>query len=186
MFDSLTNPITFPDYSSLKELEGKGNYAIGKYYRFPWRTFYRKKLYLVRSLLDKDRVYKNILDFGCGPGIFTPELKRHSINVVSVDKEDMIDSRSRFECIIAASTFEFIDDLPKTVEMLHRVSYTQAQMIVASPTDSLLSKLYFKSIGDNLTRNSPMSILHVVDKYFKVLDFKEWFGLYFAFKGYKR
>lgn len=186
MFDSLLNPISLPDYSSIKKHEGNGNYAIKKYYELPWRPFYRKKLYLVRSLLDKHRIYKNILDFGCGPGIFTPELKKKAISVISVDKEDKIDPRSRFECIVCASTLEFVEDLPATIEYLHSRTYSKAQIIVSSPTNSLLSRIYFKSIGDKLVRNSPDTIVKVVDKYFKVLDYKNWMGLYFAFKGYRR
>ena len=186
MLDSVLNPITLPDYSEISDFEGHGNYAVKKYYKLPWRPFYRKKLYLIRSLLDKKRVYKNILDFGCGPGVFTPELKKHAINVVSVDKDYVIDPRSRFECIVAASTLEFIEDLPETIRQLYRLTHTTAQIIVASPTNSLLSRLYFKSIGDNITRNSPKNIVGIVDKYFKVLDYKEWMGLYFAFKGYRR
>jgi len=186
MFDSLLNPIQVPDFNEVKHLEGGGNYAVQKYYKMPWRLFYRKKLYLVRSLLDKNRVYKNILDFGCGPGIFTPELKKHAMSVVSVDKNYVIDPRSRFECVVAASTLEFIEDLPETIERLHKLTYTKAQMIVASPTDSILAKTYLHSIGDKLVRNSPKNIVSIVDKYFKVVDYKEWLGLYFAFKGYRR
>lgn len=186
MFDSITRPIQLPPRKSLIEYEGKGNYAISKYYDLPYRPFYRKKLYMVRSLLDRGRIYKNILDFGSGPGIFTHELKKHACSVTSVNETDTIDPRSRFECIIAASTFEFIDDLNETMRKLHSISYPRGQLIVASPMQSFLSEAYFVAIGDNLTRNSPESIQRIVSRWFKIDQYKEWMGLYFAFKGYRR
>ena len=186
MLDSILHPITLPSYREIKHLEGGGNYAVDKYYKLPWRPFYRKKLYMVLSLLDKGRIYKNILDFGCGPGILTPELKKRATNVVSIDKKDGIDARSRFECVVSASTLEFVDNLPETIRSLYRMTYTKSQMIVASPIDSKLTRFYFKAIGDNLVRNSHKTVMKIVDKYFKITDYKEWMGLYFAFKGYRR
>jgi len=128
MLDSLLNPIKLPDFNSIKRHEGKGNFAVSKYYKFPYRPFYRKKLYMVRDLLDKDRVYDNILDFGAGPGIFTQELKEHALRVVSVNKDEVTDKRSRFECIVSASTLEFIEDLPKTMLSLYQIASSKGQM----------------------------------------------------------
>lgn len=186
MFDSIFNPIQLPSHALLKEQEGKGNYAIKKYYQFPYRPFYRKKLYMVRNLLNKGRIYKNILDFGSGPGIFTKELKRHATSVTSVNETDVIDTRSRFECIVAASTFEFIDDLESTLRTLHQISYRKSQIIVASPLDSKASRLYFRLIGDKHVRNSRETIENIVKKYFRIIKREEWMGFYFAFKGISR
>lgn len=186
MLDSLLNPIKLAEYDSVNRYDGKGNFAVNKYYHYPYRPFYRKKLYMIRSLLDKGRIYKNILDFGAGPGIFTPELKRHAISVVSVNEEDFIDKRSKFECVVAGSSLEFVDDLVDSIKMLHEITYSRSQLIVASPTDGYLSRLYFKSIGDKLVRNSPSSIMAIVDRWFKIDEYHEWMGLYFSFKAYRR
>ena len=186
MLDSLLHPIKLPEYSSLKEHEGKGNYAIGKYYKLPYRPFYRKKLYMVRNLLDKGRVYKNILDFGSGPGVFTDELKKHSISVTNLDKWHRIDRRSRFEAIVCASSLEFIENLPETMNELSIVSPVKGQLIVASPMNSILTKSYFKMIGDDLVRNSPDVIRYIIQRFFKVVEYHEWMGLYFSLKAIKK
>lgn len=186
MLDSLVRPIKLPKHSQIAKYEGTGNFAVDKYYRFPYRPFYRKKLYMVRDMLDRGRIYKNILDFGSGPGILTEELKCHACSVVSINENDKIDPRSRFECIVAASTFEFIEDLNETLKMLHSISYSRAQIIVASPLNNWLTNVYFELIGDSTVRNSQESIKRVVDRWFKVDEYIEWMGLYFALKGYRR
>jgi len=185
MLDSLLHPIKLPTYDSLKEHEGKGNYAISKYYKLPYRPFYRKKLYMVRDLLDKGRVYKNILDFGSGPGVFTKELKRHSLSTHSVDKGHYIDGRSKFELIICASSLEFIEDLPRTMLMLSKLCTPRGQLIVASPLSNIITQSYFSMIGDDLVRNSKDTILYSIERFFKVTEYHEWMGLYFSLKATK-
>lgn len=186
MLDSILHPIKFPPYSSLKSYEGQGNWAIGKYYKLPYRPFYRKKLYMIRDMLDKGRIYKNIMDFGSGPGIFSHELRKHAISVTSVDRADIIDHRWKFECIVAGSTFEFIEKLPMTFLNIYRAASPKSQLIVASPMDTKLTRAYFKLIGDNLVRNSHETICTIMDKWFQIDEYKEWNGLYFVAKGYKR
>lgn len=186
MFDGIFHPIHFPPFQSLKKFEGKGNFAIKKYYQYPFRPFYRKKLYMIRDLMDKKRVYDNILDFGSGPGIFTTELKRHALNVKSIDTGDILDKRSKFDLIICASVLEFIEDLPRTLNSLACVSRLKTQIIVASPMDTILSLLYFKLVGDNQIRNSHESIVHNLRKFYSMEFYKEWAGLYFVFKGVRR
>lgn len=90
MFDSILNPIKLEDYETVRPFEGTGNFAVKKYYKYPFRPFYRKKLYMVRDLMDKGKIYKEYLDFGSGP-LITPELKRHAITVTSIDEHDTID-----------------------------------------------------------------------------------------------
>jgi len=183
MFDSIYDPIKLPELSSISKHEGGGNYAISKYYRHPYKMFYRKKLYIARNLLDKDVIYRTILDFGSGPGIFTKELKRHAISVKSYEPGVLIDKRSRFECIVALSVMEFLEQLPEEIEWLRKVSTFHTQLIIVSPMDSILSRLYFYLIGDKKVRNSKENVLAAVDKHYKVLRYGEWFGLYYYIKA---
>ena len=183
MFDSLRNPIKFPELSSLLKYEGGGNYAISKYYRYPYRLFYRKKLYIARSLMKKDFVYRTILDFGSGPGIFTPELKQHAMAVKNYEPGVIIDKRSRFDCIVALSVMEFLENLPEEIEWLRRVSTFHTQLIVVSPMKSTLSRFYFNLIGDKRVRNSSENILSAIKKHYEILEYGEWFGLYFYIKA---
>src|SRR3990167_8356240 len=177
MFHSLFNPIALPSYEFLKLHEGKGNYAISKYYR--------KKLYMIRDLLDEKRIYDNILDFGSGPGIFEKELKRHALKVAAVDKGDQIDPRARFECIVCASSLEFVDDLDDTVGKLYKATHPKGQIIIGSPMDSALAKAYFWLIGDKKPRHKPDEIVKAVKRKYLVSEYREWAGLYFALRAYK-
>lgn len=186
MFDSLFHPIQIAEHKDLKRYEGNGNYAIGKYYNFPFRPFYRKKLYIARNLLDKNRVYRNIMDFGSGPGIFTKELKKHALSVKNYEYGEPIDRRWRYDCIIALSVLEFVEDLEECIDTLHKISTVNTQLIVVSPMDTLLTKTYFKLISDKKVRNSQSNILRLIDSRFKITKHDEWCGLYFSVKGIAR
>ena len=186
MLDCIFNPITLPPYHSVKHLEGTGNFAVDKYYKWPFRPFYRKKLYMMRDMLDKERIYTTIMDFGSGAKIFVPELKKHANQVKCMDKDTQMYSFWRFKCITAGSVFEFVEDLEVIVRRLWTVSPVNGQLIVASPLDTFMSSLYLRTIKGYRTYNSKEKILTTVDKYFKVVKYREWMGLYFCFKAVRR
>lgn len=177
--------LLLPPYGSLKHLEGKGNYAIKKYYQFPYYLFYRHKLKMIVNMLG-DKTYENILDFGSGPGIFTSELKRHAHSVKSFEINDVIDWRWKFDVIVCASVFEFLPALNSYLNGLGQLMRYKSFMIVGSPMDTWLSRLYFKLIKDTNKRHSHIEILDALRNNFNVLDYKEWLGLYFVAKvGHK-
>lgn len=168
-------------YSEIKHLEDTGNFAVSKYYRFPYRIFYRKKFKMAVSFLDKG--YKSILDFGSGPGILIPELKRRAVVVKGVDKLDIIDPRWKYDVIMCNSVLEFVD--------LNRVLYTLrcltgGFLVVASPMDTWITRLYFKLIGDKNYRHSHLKIISEVSKKFNIVEYKTWLGVYFALKATPR
>lgn len=186
MFDSLRDPIVLPQYSKIKHFEGKGNYAISKYYLWPFRPFYRKKLYMIRSLMDKKRIYRNICDVGSGPGIFTYELQRHAIRVKSLENGEHVWSHWRFDLLVCASSLEYIKPIDTTCCKLWKATRPGAQIIVAGPLNNKINRLYFKLIFDRHERHDPVFIRKIVDKYFKVEKYIEGFGVYYAFKGTRR
>lgn len=182
MPNNILHTLSLPPYSSLKEHEGKGNYAISKYYKFPYRIFYRHKLKMIINLMEGR--YKNCLDYGAGPGIFTRELKKHCDNVISHDFNKPVDLRWKFDLIICASVLEFCH-LNATLEFLKGVLKPGGTLIVASPMETPLSKYYFKAIEDMNIRYSHTKIIEAIQKKFKVEKKKEWLGLYFALRAKK-
>lgn len=171
--------IKLPSYETLKQFEGKGNYAIKRYYQFPTNIFYKHKLKMVVKLMDKNRIYRNILDFGSGPGIFTEELKRHALRVKQLEVGDAIDRRWKFDLVVAASVFEFCD-VEKWSEIIHDWVSPNGQLIIASPMDSWKTRLYFNLIKDTNSRLDEDKIFAGLINKFKLDDSLYWHGLYFA------
>lgn len=176
------NRILLPPYESLKHLEGKGNYALKKYYQFPYNLFYKHKLKMVVQMMQ--RHYSSCLDFGSGPGIFLPELRRHAERVIGYEKDEKLDARLKFDLIVCSSVLEFCE-LDSTLNFLKEILKPGGHLIVASPMKSIASKAYFKLIKDDKQRHSDIDIIKEISSKFKIVQKKEWLGLYFALRAVK-
>ena len=181
MLHGFTN-LRLPPYASLKQYEGKGNYAISKYYRFPHSFFYRKKLKMIVSLMEKDKIYHNILDYGSGPGIFTDELKKHALFIKNFEIKDIIDPRWRFDAIVCSSVLEFCH-LSITLQTLRSILNTNGKLFIGSPMNTKLSLLYFRCISNKESRHSHFNILSEVSKHFRIEEYHSWMNLYFALRA---
>ena len=184
MLYSFTN-LRLPSYSSLKEYEGKGNYAISKYYKFPYSIFYRHKLKMILDIMEKDKIYHNILDYGSGPGIFTPALKQHTLFVKSFDINDVLDTRWRYDAVVCSSFLEF-SELPFTLDLISKLLNPGGKLYVGSPMETGLTKLYFKSIGDKNKRHGHNKIMSEISKKFRIETYNLWMNLYFALRASKK
>jgi len=183
MLDSLLNPIKLKPYDAVKKLEGTGNFAVSKYYRQPYRFFYRKKLYMMRNLIEKkNRKYHNALDFGSGSGILLPELSRYAHYALTCDVNSIIDPRSQYEIIVCGSVLEFCH-LDFTMKLLKKKLKLVGQLIVASPMKTFMSDMYFKSIKDDNQRHGHKDIIAHIKNHFKIEVYQEWLGLYFALRA---
>ncbi len=183
MLDTFVRPLTLPKYSSISHEEGKGNWAVKKYYQFPHRFFYRHKLRMITDMMDKR--YHNILDYGSGPGVFTPELKKHAHFVTSYDLNSTFDPRWKFEAVVCASVLEFLP-LMETLKQINQILKPGGSLFIASPMETKWTNKYFNSIGDKNQRHCHREIKYLVNKVFKLETYKEWLGLYFAIKATKR
>ena len=178
----MLNRLLLPPYSELREYEGKGNYAIKKYYQFPYSLFYQHKLKMMVQMME--RHYGNCLDFGSGPGIFLPELRRHAKRVIGYEKNEPLHPRLEFDLIVCSSVLEFCE-LESTLTFLKGILKPNGHLIVASPMQSPLSKAYFSAIKDTNKRHSHVDIIKAISTKFKVVSKKEWLGLYFSLKATK-
>ena len=182
----MLHSLALPKYSKVKDYEGQGNYAVSRYYKFPFSFFYRKKLKMIVSNLEKGKIYRNILDFGAGrPEIFREELEKHALQVKCVDLLENIDFRWNFDVVVCASVLEFTN-LPICFSMLNKIVDRNGMLLASSPMDTWLSRLYFKMIGDTNKRKSHKEIMDVAGRYFFITRYTEWFGLYFSFRGYPK
>ena len=177
----LHGALDFPPYSSVKHLEGAGNYAIARYYKWPYRFFYRHKVAMITSLMDKCP-YHNILEYGAGAGILATEFKKHALFYTVYDKGYLFDYRWRFELVVCPSVLEFVD-LPSSLESIKRVIRPGGRLIVASPMDTWITRRYFKIIKDGSKRNSHQTIIDAIQKTFEIEKLNTWFGLYFALRA---
>lgn len=174
--------ITLPPYHLVKKYEGAGNWAIKKYYQFPYNIFYKKKLKMIVDMLTPGKIYRNILDFGGGPGeIFKKELGKHAMSVTSYNLP-LIDPRWKFDVIICGSVLEFVN-FNYTIKGLRTALAPRGFMVVASPMDNWLTRFYFWMIGDKETRHNHIQIKLQIERYFDVIEYKEWLGLYFVCKA---
>lgn len=179
----MLHSLALPPYESVKHLEGKGGYAVDKYYRHPYKFFYKKKLEMVLSYLTPGRLYMSILDFGCGQAkILLPSLQRRACFVDSVDRIEDVDTKADYSVIVCASVLEFVD-LPRYLKVLREALHKNGMLIVASPMQTFFAEYYFHLIKDRKRRHSHKDILATVRKHFYVSGYKEWFGLYFSFKA---
>lgn len=172
--------LTLPPYSEVKHLEGTGNFAVKKYYRFPYKLFYLKKLEMISDILYGFKTKRNILDFGCGEAqIFRPELKKHTLSVTSIDKLQEINPSWKFDVIVCASVVEFLP-LTTTAKLLKRVLAPGGKIIISSPMQTKLSRFYFWLIQDANQRHTHDEIIDEFLKEFDLLKYKTWAGLYFT------
>lgn len=182
----MLHSLALPKYESVKDYEGQGNYAVAKYYRFPFSFFYRQKLKMIVRMLEKGKIYKNILDFGSGKAeIFREELEKHALQVKCIEAQDILDFRWKFDVVVCASVLEFVQ-LPVAISILKNVTHKNGMIVGASPMDTWATRLYFRLIGDKNLRNTHKVILNELSKYFFIIEKKEWLGLYFSFKGYPK
>lgn len=182
----MSNSLLLPPLSQVAKWEGQGNYTIKKYYKWPFSLFYRHKLNMILDLMDKHRIYINVLDFGSGRAeIFRRSLSLRSRKVRCVDAYHVINYNEKYDLIICSSILEFVD-LKKTIPFLKEHLMRGGSLIGASPMSTKWSNLYFRMIGDNLKRNSQSEILNELRKHFLITKKKEWLGLYFSFKAFPR
>lgn len=166
----------------MRHLEGLGNYAVSRYYKLPFKPFYRHKFKMIIDMMGGEK-FNRILDFGSGSGIFRSELQRHANFVMCIDKSSQR-PKIKFDAIVCASVLEFCD-LGTTLSELKSMLKEGGYLFIASPMRSKLSNLYFKLINDGNKRNSHQDIKAAVEQFFYVRSYTEWCNLYFSMKVVK-
>ena len=179
MLYNLFTSISLPSYSKVAHLEGRGNYAVSKYYKLPHSIFYQQKLKMAKFLAA--RMYYNCLDYGSGPGITSYFLKSIARRVKSFDKTDIYDKHWKFDLIFCGSVLEFCN-LDVEIPKIKAIMAPWGHLIVASPMKNIITNAYFRLIGDKHKRNSHNDIISSIGKHMKIERTLTWMNLYFALR----
>jgi ubiquinone/menaquinone biosynthesis C-methylase UbiE len=157
----------------------------------------RRRFWLVLRLLSS-RSFKSVLEVGYGSGVFLPELAKrcselYGIDIHSCDREvtaalskegvratlksgsatAMPFPDASFDCVVAVSALEFVDDLDTACAEIARVLRPDGTLVVVTPSHSVLLDLGLcfltgqsakTDFGDRRTKVEP-----ALQRHFKVL-----------------
>lgn len=182
MLDKSKDTLVLPPYKSVKHLEGKGNFAVKKYYQFPFSYFYKHKLRMALQLMGKG-YYSNILDYGTGAKIFVPTLRKYATHVVPIQDYTVMNPRWKFELIVCASVLEFVDNLDTVLSILRNTLSVTGELIVVSPMTTKFTDLYFSLIKDNSIRHDHEFLIKKISDNFSVDKIIYWNNLYFGIRA---
>jgi 2-polyprenyl-3-methyl-5-hydroxy-6-metoxy-1,4-benzoquinol methylase len=133
-----------------------------------WLTW--RRVQVVLEAVADQGLLKEVLDFGCGYGVFTPYLIAHAEHTIAFDLmidelqalgeaagwgrisyesdlEKIATMQGRFDLILAIEVLEHIDDLEQTVAMFHDILNEKGALLVAGPTENWLYQLGRKLAG---------------------------------------
>jgi len=176
------------------------DFTTEKYYKFPLKYLYLKKIKLAIKLLNNKK-YNKLLDIGFGGGVITPELASRCEQYFGIDVHEHIDliknilknqninninlkkssattlpfENNYFDCIWCMSTLEFIKDSEKAIAEINRVAKNNAKIIIGFPITNKLTDILYKLIGfksNEAHYNNHKTLLQQIKKYFKVKEIK--------------
>jgi ubiquinone/menaquinone biosynthesis C-methylase UbiE len=148
--------------------------AVSYYFKPLTGWFYRHRLQMALNLM-RPQAYQELLDIGCGSGIFLKELSRHCSRLFAIDIHDRLNlvqemlqkegsgnkrvilqnasifnipfEDSRFDCVTCMSVLEhFTDPLPAIAEIA-RVAKADADIILGFPAKNHLTDTLFRVLG---------------------------------------
>ena len=133
----------------------------------------RSRFRLVLEMI-RGRKFQRLLEIGYGSGVFMPELAEHADELWGVDIHSRTEAVSKrlqefgtqvrlytadvssmpfpdwhFDCIVAISTIEFIDDLDAACNEIDRVLKQDGCFLVVTPTNSPIADAGLKLLTGN-------------------------------------
>jgi len=144
-------------------------------YQFPVKYIQRFRFGAIVKLMG-DRIYRDLLEVGTGSGVFLPELAKHCQNLYAMDVHDHMDSVEKlcqttsvkaelnqfpvehtdyaddmFDCVVAVSVLEFVDDLEEALREIKRIMKPDGIFLTICPQESAL----LDSVLSLYTRRKP-------------------------------
>lgn len=129
-----------------------------------------KRVEVILSFIEAQSPLKNVLDFGCGYGIYLPYLMKHSDSIIAYDL--MIDDleivgdeagwhgivyetdlskiasmKDCFDLILAVEVLEHIDDLDETLRLFSDILNQKGSLLVSGPTENIFYKVGRTFVG---------------------------------------
>jgi ubiquinone/menaquinone biosynthesis C-methylase UbiE len=156
----------------LLEKTGPVDYADWNY-RSVLGLISRSRFRLILEMMSR-RKFQRLLEIGYGSGVFMPELAEHADELMGVDihsRTEAVSNRLQefgthvrlytadvtsmpfpdryFDCIVAISTLEFIDDLDAACDEIDRVLTEDGCFLVVTPTNSPIADAGLKLLTGN-------------------------------------
>ncbi len=162
----------------------------------------RRRFHLVRRLLSGAR-FDRVLEIGYGSGVFMPELRSVCNELYGVDvheqSRDVAETLLRFgvdakllsarasqvpvednffDCVLAVSAIEFVDDLRATCREVGRILRPTGFFVMVTPGDSRLLDLGLKlATGESAKRDygdRRAQVVPTVLEYFRLVEAKRF------------
>ncbi len=165
-------------------------YTSRRYYTKFFRIPYLKRIKMVIKSLGKQK-YNRLLDIGFGSGFLLPELSRHCDKLYGVDLhkniplvKDMLGKEGveakilsgnilnlpfqneSFDCILALSVLELVDDIENSIMEIKRIARDNATIIIGMPFLNKITEICY----DKVIRSKYHRIVHKSD-HFKIINF---------------
>lgn len=137
----------------------KGNNLINLGYKIARHFTIKKKIDFIKTFHDRG----NILDYGCGTGIFIEKAKRKGWNVLGIEPNEAARSHTSqkmqpfvysdikdiklkkyFHIITLWHVLEHISDLPDTLKKLKKLLHPDGKIIIAVPNTGSWDAQYYK------------------------------------------
>lgn len=168
---------------------------INFHYQPVVRFFVNKRLKMALSLL-KNKKLENMLDIGCGGGVFLPELSKRCNRLYATDIHNNLSQVSAmarlegirvmlaqnnlydisfgdavFDCVICLSVLEFVGDLKKAFSEIYRITKPGGIVVIGFPAINIFTTLGYFSVGltegDKLHLSTQRDIISAAEKRFK-------------------
>lgn len=169
-----------------------------------WKRVEIASNFVSKNIIDKSE----ILDFGCGTGVFSYEMatKGHSITAIDLNLKPVnllksqinyptsiefiegdffqIEFTKKFDFIVALDVLEHIslNDLPLYIDQMKKILNPNGYIVVSGPTENILYKIGRKIAGDDFTGDYHHTNIGDIQKVFqKSLTVKKLAKLIFPF-----
>ncbi len=146
-------------------------YSSRRFYSPAYRYVFLQRLRMALRLMGDTR-HRNLLDIGVGSGVFLPELSKHCERLVGIDRHPHLDAVGRmlanegvsadlrqcdllalpfggaeFDCVVCVSVLEFVDDVDRAMQEMHRVAAPQATIVVGAPVFNAFTDRLYDMVG---------------------------------------
>ena len=162
----------------------------------------RARFRLVASLMN-DMQVGSILEIGYGSGVFFPHLRKHGEDLYGIDihaKENEVGSSLReyglaaslvsgsvsdmpyddnsFDCAVAVSSMEYVEEIDQACEELKRVLKPGAVFVLVTPGSSPILDAGLKILGgedaDSNYGDRREKLIEALDRYFDIQHVRQW------------
>lgn len=161
-----------------------GDFLTPCYHASLVKHFFIGRLRLALGFMQNEK-FNNLLEIGCGSGVFFPQLKEAAHNVYAADINPKLDSVKKmcelenlnvrlsggsilvlpykddaFDCVVVMSTLEHIEQLDKAISEIHRVLKKNGRAIIGFPVSNIIADFLLRLMGSETDHNKKLDEIH--------------------------